>query len=99
MFDPIKGRVDLGTQLIKQARLAAPSGVFSDQHQPERRGINRPIVRRVRYLAQVRHLAYAQLVQNLAGLLLSPWVKFFTLIFGQQTDSVLGNAYVVSQRL
>src|SRR5438477_1304348 len=74
LFDPIKGRLDLRAQLIKQPRLTAPGSVFSHENQPERRGVDGPIVRRVRYLPQVGHFSYAQLVQNLAGLFLSPGV-------------------------
>src|SRR5947199_10583120 len=74
LFNPIKGRFDLRAQFIKQPRLTAPSGVFSHEHQPQRGGISRPVIRRMRYLAEVRRLAYAQLVQNLARLFLSPRV-------------------------
>ena len=62
------------SSVARQRRVARPALVLLEQDQEERRGVGGAVVGRVRPLLEGGHLAEAQLVQDLAGLLVAEGV-------------------------
>ena len=73
----------IGPQALDQLRVACPALVLVEQHQPQRRRIDRAVVRRVGDFSHSRQLALAQLVQDLARLCVAPVVDLGRLETGQ----------------
>ena len=69
----------LGSSSRDESRVAGPALVLVEQHQEERRGVGGAVVGRVRPLAEGGDLAEAQLVQDLAGLLVAEAVDSVSL--------------------
>src|SRR5262249_19641945 len=67
-IDPAQRRVDLRPKDSDGFEIAGSCRVFSRQQYKQWRGINASIVAAERDLAQPRHLAFAHLVEDLAGL-------------------------------
>jgi hypothetical protein len=68
-------RLERRSYSIDQLRVTSPPFVLVEQHQPERRGVDRAVVRRVGNLAGPCQLTLAQLVQDLARLRVAPVVN------------------------
>jgi hypothetical protein len=76
----------LALQLADQLVVAGPAVVLVQQDEEQRRGVGAPEVRRVRPLAARGQLAEAQLVQDLAGLLLVEVVAHRGLAAGEHAQ-------------
>ena len=68
MVDPVQRAQRVRPQAVDQPAVAGPVVRGGEQDQPQRRGVDRAVVRAERQLAGACHLAGPQLVQDLAGL-------------------------------
>ena len=84
VLDPGQRRTGVGLELADEPVVAGPAVVLVEQDEEQRRRVGGPEVRRVRSLAQRRQLAEAQLVQDLARLLLVEVVARLRLAGGEQ---------------
>ena len=67
-------RSAFGISSSSERAVARPAPGLAEQHQPQRRGVDAAVVRRVRHLAGARQLAAPELVHDLARLLLAPGI-------------------------
>ena len=74
LIDPAQRCFNVWSQFIEETQVTGPYGVTTDEDQPQRRRIDRAIVRCVRNFIQMRHFADAQFVQDFAGFLIAPFV-------------------------
>jgi hypothetical protein len=84
--DPLQRGPRVRLELADEIGVAGPALVFLQQHEEERRGIRGPVVRRVGRLAQHGELAVADLVQDLAGLLVAEVVDASSLTVGERRE-------------
>ena len=71
LVDPGQGRARLPLERAHELRVAGPALVLVEQHDVERRRVDRAVVGRVRPLLEGGHLAEAQLVQDAARVLVA----------------------------
>ena len=88
VVDPVERRERVGPQLVDQLIVSRPALVLIEQHQPQRRGVDRAVVGRVRDLVGACQLARAQLVQDLARLCVAPVVDLGRLEARQERAGV-----------
>ena len=72
--DPAEGGQGVRPQALDQRVVAGPGVDLAEQDEPQRRRVDRAVVRAVRRLAGPGHLAGPQLVEDLAGLGVAPRV-------------------------
>src|SRR5439155_4986054 len=83
---PTQRRLNIWPQLLDQPAVTGAIVVCPGEHYEERCGVNRPVITAEGNLSQVRHLAVAQLVQNLAGLRLVGGIQLRRLGFWQKLE-------------
>ncbi len=88
VVDPLERREGVGPQLLDQLVISRPALVCIEEHDPQRRRIDRAVVRRVRNLTRACKLPVAQLVQDLARLSIPPVVDLGRLIVRKETERV-----------
>ncbi|GAA0635737.1 hypothetical protein GCM10009535_09800 [Streptomyces thermocarboxydovorans] len=88
--------VDGGPRVRLQPGRQLPVGV--QQHQEQRRGVDRPVVTPVRDLPEVRQLPAAHLVHDAPRLLVAEGVVLGALGRGERQQRVLGQPGTVGQR-
>ncbi len=97
--DPLQRPFRVRQQLAYQPVVAGPAPALVEQYQPERGGVDRPVVRYVRDLAGPRQLAAPQLVHDLARLLLGGRVLALALVAGEVAQGVARDPRVDGERL
>ena len=88
LVDPIERRANVALQFVEEIERARPGRMQAKQRQKERRAVNTAVVRRLGYLAKVCQLVEAQLMQNLARLLVAPVVRSGALMRRQHAEGV-----------
>src|SRR5919197_472703 len=86
---PCQGLFDRRSELMKEIQIASPGGVPAEQDQKEERRINGAIIGSLWDLMQPSHLTDAELMQDLARLLVPPGINRASLIACQETQRVL----------
>ena len=99
VLDPGQRGAGVGLEGADQLVVAGPAVVLVQQHEEQRRGVGGSEVRGVRALAARGELAEAQLVQDLAGLLLVEVVAHRRLAGGEHAQGRRGQPGQVGQRL
>ena len=89
----------MGPQFLEPLPFRGPREGRGQHHQPQRRRVDRPVVRRVRDLPRPRHLSHPDLVQDLAGLLLPRPVLLLSLEHRQLVQDLPRQIRVHGQRL
>ena len=97
--DPAQCGVDGRPLQFEPVEVARPHGELGDQQQPQRRGVHRAEVRRVRHGAHGGELAAPQLVHDLARLLLAEGAVLGALAAGEERHRRPRPAQVEQQRL
>src|SRR5205814_4843537 len=86
-------------QLAPERAIAGPLHRLGEEHHEERRRIDGPVVRAVRHLAEPRQLAAAELVEDLAWLLLGERVDLRSLMPREQQQRAARDILVPGERL
>src|SRR3972149_4124939 len=86
---PIERGRERVVKLPEKAQVAGPFVVLARQPEEEGCGVDAAVVRRVRKLTRLRHLAAAELMQDLAWLLVSPGVRPAPLPASQDAKALL----------
>ena len=73
--DPVEGGERVRPEPVHELAVAGPVVDLAEEDEPQRRGVDAAVVRAVRQLLRRRHLADAQLVQDLARLSVPPLVE------------------------
>ena len=73
--DPVEGGERVRPEPVHELAVARPVVDLAEEDEPQRRGVDAAVVRAVRQLLRRRHLADAQLVQDLARLRVPPLVE------------------------
>src|SRR5215216_5795953 len=74
LLDPLQRPFHIWQELTIERLIARPTDRFGEEHDKERCGIDRPIVGRMRDVAETSHLAVAHLMEDLARFLLPEWI-------------------------
>ncbi len=94
LVDPAQGCEHVGPKPLDQRVVTGPVVGLSEQDQPEWRRIHRPEVGREGQLTRARHLAAAELVEDLAGFRVAPRVHRDGLPRGELLECVDGQPWV-----
>src|SRR5207237_5003809 len=83
----------------QQSPVRGPAPVLGGEDEEEQRRVDAAVVAGERYLVDPRHLARAQLVQDLARLLVAPLVALLALVRGEGEQRVARDAGVEGEQL
>ncbi len=84
--DPLERGARVRLERAHEAGVARPALVLVQEHEEERRRVRGAEVRRMRALAEVRELAEANLVQDLAGLFVPEVVPLGSMSGGEDAE-------------
>ena len=99
LVDPREGGADVRQELVGELQVPGPPEVLGPQEHEPWRGVDGPVVPGVRDVPGSGQLAPADLVQDLAGFLVSPGVDLRPLISSQHAKRVTSRAGVHGQQL
>ena len=99
LVQPLERRVDRVAAVVEAVEVAGPHRELRHEQQPERCGVDRPVVRRVRDGAHAGQLPAPQLVHDLARLLLAEGTVLPALAALQKAHRRLRPAQVEEERL
>ena len=96
---PLQRRFDGISELVEKPQFSRPGRVARDQNQEKRRRVNRAVIGRLGNFIDMRHLAYPELMHDLARLLIAPFLDLAPLILRQQPECLLGHAGITGEGL
>src|SRR5262249_33308129 len=98
-IDPLEGAVKVRKHVVHQLFVGGPVERLAEKNEPQRRGINGPVIRTERHLPRARHFAFAQLMEDLAWLFVTPVVFLRALIARQHAQRFHRELRAEQQRL
>src|SRR5262249_28103970 len=99
VVDPAERGARRGLELADERRIARPALVLVEQDEEQRRRVGAAVVRRMRALLEDRQLPEAQLVRDLAGLLVAEVVDAAALERGEHAQGRRRELWRERQRL